>query len=215
MTKTEIEAAINRITVTKSCMEITLTRNCVHEKERAEMQKTIDAYTTALTALREALERSTEPEPAPGVEIDRLKTAIANIAEGVDVLEAVTGQEDDLPDGRLTRLQSDRIALECMREVLEREQGCEYCKRIPPKDLIVIDGDDVDGEYQITVDIYGEDLRVYDNEFPGFSESEPIKYCPKCGRKLATDNNVGGKKATCKDCLQVAPKPTSGLIEEE
>lgn len=56
---------------------------------------------------------------------------------------------------------------------------CEYCK-IVPETLGIVEN----SESRIFVNVSGSFLQIFDEEYPGFVDNIPIKYCPMCGRKL-------------------------------
>lgn len=65
--------------------------------------------------------------------------------------------------------------------IQEREpgEGCEFCE-IPGKLLDVIE----QPEPRIFVGLSGAYIQIYDEDYPGFIENIPIKFCPICGREL-------------------------------
>jgi hypothetical protein len=56
---------------------------------------------------------------------------------------------------------------------------CEYCKEVSKTFGVVESADN-----RIFVSISGSYLQIFDEEYPGFVDNIPIKYCPMCGRKL-------------------------------
>jgi len=58
-----------------------------------------------------------------------IDAAIASISEGIEVLEAIGEQHTQLPNGQLTRLQTDRIALAALQETRDRMEGCDRCQQ--------------------------------------------------------------------------------------
>lgn len=91
---------------------------------------------------------------------ERIQKAIDNISEGIDILELIESQKETLSDGELTRLQSDKLAVEALKDLLARRGGCCWC---------IADGWSR-GAYQ----------RADDTEF-SYCEAN---YCPKCGAQL-------------------------------
>lgn len=59
---------------------------------------------------------------------------------------------------------------------------CKYCKEVPETLGMVENPDN-----RVFVNVSGSYLQIFDEEYPGFVDNIPIKYCPMCGRKLNTD----------------------------
>jgi len=59
---------------------------------------------------------------------------------------------------------------------------CKYCKEVAETLGIVKNPDN-----RVFVNVSGGYLQIFDEEYPGFVDNIPIKYCPMCGRKLNTD----------------------------
>ncbi|MGI6691176.1 MAG: hypothetical protein ACOX63_10135 [Christensenellales bacterium] len=98
---------------------------------------------------------------------DEIDAAIASISEGIEVLEAIGEQHAQLPDGQLTRLQTDRIALAALREARDRMEGCKYCTKHNNIPDAVWDACDF-----MYVESYNEYI---------FND---MKFCPWCGRQM-------------------------------
>ena len=58
------------------------------------------------------------------------------------------------------------------------EHGCDFCN--PPGRTIGI----VETNDRIFVGLTGAYIQVFDEEYPGFIENMPIRFCPMCGRRL-------------------------------
>lgn len=56
---------------------------------------------------------------------------------------------------------------------------CEYCGT-PEKTIGIVETDD-----RIFVGLAGAYIQVFDEEYPGFVENMPIRFCPMCGRRLS------------------------------
>ena len=92
---------------------------------------------------------------------------------GEDIrVESLNKDNKDLYDAAHT-------ALACMRECAERREGCEYCG-MPGTTLYVVECT----EPRIMMHISGRYLQMYDEEYPGWVDHLPIRFCPMCGRKL-------------------------------
>ena len=97
---------------------------------------------------------------------------------GVDQLSAL-GERAEITDG---------IPLDRLREMCEaeRESGCEYCS-FPNKRLLVFElGEYADGTpAQMYIELSDYLLRAYtDDPTDATIASEPIRFCPVCGRML-------------------------------
>ena len=67
---------------------------------------------------------------------------------------------------------------------------CEFCGS-PGKSIGIIETDD-----RIFVGLAGAYIQVFDEEYPGFVENMPIRFCPMCGRKLSGDPEPVQKEIT-------------------
>ncbi len=63
----------------------------------------------------------------------------------------------------------------------EQEKGCEYCET-PGKTIGTIESDN-----RIFVGLSGAHIQIYDEDYPGFVENIPVRFCPMCGRKLTKE----------------------------
>jgi len=59
------------------------------------------------------------------------------------------------------------------------DKQCEFCNN-PEKYIGVSDYEDT----RLFIGLSGSYLRIFDEEYPGFTDMFEIEYCPKCGRKL-------------------------------
>lgn len=59
---------------------------------------------------------------------------------------------------------------------------CEYCAGEKP--LLTIGPELAGFTNKIFCFVIGEQIRIFDEAFPGMEASVRIKYCPKCGRKI-------------------------------
>lgn len=74
-------------------------------------------------------------------------------------------------------LKHDRLALEALKEKAEREKGCEWCD---------------DHNYKQPSEwIWGERIHIIKPHYfcvgDGIAHYEEAEYCPKCGRKLVSE----------------------------
>ena len=120
--------------------------------------------------------------------VERIQKAIDNISMGVEILELIESQKAILSDGELTRLQSDKLAVEALKELLSRRCGCEYCagdcyERKPLAKWDTYFDNWVREEHETRIDDYEGEYFVSSSpgEGPGFE----IHFCPICGRHLA------------------------------
>lgn len=67
-----------------------------------------------------------------------------------------------------------------------KNNGCDYCKGEKP--LLTIGPELAGFTNRIFCFVIGDHMRIFDEEYPGFTESVKIKYCPKCGRKIKHKN---------------------------
>jgi hypothetical protein len=101
--------------------------------------------------------------------MNEIEYAIANLE---DFLAADIGQGD-------LHMSSAETALTALREKAEREKGCEFCcyQECPDKTLYPKEGYTfyVGFSKQIDVDAFDE------------IETDEIKYCPMCGKRLEVE----------------------------
>ena len=73
------------------------------------------------------------------------------------------------------------MAIAALREKMEREKGCEYCKQAEPiaygKDSLMREGYIYLDENLLTADLYWESMAA------------AVCYCPMCGRKLGVEHD--------------------------
>ena len=70
------------------------------------------------------------------------------------------------------------------------EQECDFCKT-PGQSIGIIEADD-----RIFVGLTGAYIQIFDEEYPGFIENMPIRFCPMCGRRLRGEPDTTKAKKT-------------------
>jgi hypothetical protein len=98
-----------------------------------------------------------------------LDKAIANISEGIKILDTLKEQHMRFSDGELTRLQSDKIALACMKQVRARQE-------LADADIVM------NAETGRMIEVCPECLFIME-----YTKRKP-KYCVECGRRLEADD---------------------------
>ena len=91
-----------------------------------------------------------------------------------DEVEQIKNRADDMC-GALV------LGANALREKMEREKGCEYCKQAEPiaygKDSLMREGYIYLDENLLTADLYWESMAA------------AVCYCPMCGRKLGVEHD--------------------------
>lgn len=109
-----------------------------------------------------------------------IDAAIASISEGIEVMEAIGEQHTQLPDGQLTRLQTDRIALTALREARARMEGCDRCRQPNCDTCQKLNTDEMCFVYEKCRQAkYKQRNWVHDVD-----HYKAFPYCKWCGRKL-------------------------------
>jgi hypothetical protein len=104
--------------------------------------------------------------------------AIAAIREAAERI-AANGREEWMGDKALLLISSRQKAQEILRLLDEAEKPCNICRTAG--DFI---GESDYGDTRLFYRVSGAYMQVFDEEYPGFVDNIPIRFCPGCGRRI-------------------------------